>query len=248
MPNERLRAALLQRGMTATGLADKLGVDHKTVERWVNGRIPYRRHRFAIAEQLGVDEVYLWPDALPRDQVAVASRSEIVAVYPHRSEVPRDVWGRLFSEAQSEIGVLVYSGLFLAEDSGMQGILAQKARAGVGVRILLGDPDSPVVEARGAEEGVGYAQGAKIRNALVLYRPLRSVEGAQFRFHRTVLYNSIYQADDQILVNTHMYGLPAAHAPVWHLRKVAGGELAAAYLDSFERVWETAVPIPADKP
>jgi len=59
-----------------------------------------------------VEEVYLWPDALSRDQVAAASESEVVTVYPHRSEVPRDVWGRLFAEAESEIGVLVYSGLF----------------------------------------------------------------------------------------------------------------------------------------
>ena len=130
MPNERLRAAMLQRGVTPTGLADKLGVDHKTVERWVKGRVPYRRHRYMISTHLGVDEVYLWPDALPRDQVAVASESEIVAVYPHRSEVPRDVWGRLFSEAETEIGVLVYAGLFLSEDSGVQRIFAQKARAG----------------------------------------------------------------------------------------------------------------------
>jgi transcriptional regulator with XRE-family HTH domain len=244
MPNERLRAALLQRGMTATGLADKLGVDHKTVERWVNGRIPYRRNRYLIAQQLGVDEVYLWPDALDRDQVAAASQSEIVAVYPHRSEVPRDVWGRLFSEAEAEIGVLVYAGLFLAEDSGVQRILSKKARAGVRVRILLGDPESPEVAERGNDEGVGSAMEAKIRNALVLYRPLRSIDGAEFRFHRTVLYNSIYRADDQLLVNTHMYGLTAAFAPVWHLRKVAGGEVATAYLDSFERVWETAVPAP----
>jgi transcriptional regulator with XRE-family HTH domain len=243
MANERLRAALLQRGMSPTGLADKLGVDHKTVERWVNGRVPYRRHRYAIAQQLGVDEVYLWPDALTRDQVAVASHSEIVAIYPHRSEVPRDVWGQLFSEAASEIGVLVYSGLFLAEDSGVQRVLAQKARAGVRVRILLGDPDSPEVAERGEDEGVGSAMEAKIRNALVLYRALREIDGADIRFHRTVLYNSIYRADDQLLVNTHLYGLPAAHAPVWHIRKVAGGELATAYLESFERVWEIAVPV-----
>jgi hypothetical protein len=36
----------------------------------------------------------------------------------------------------------------------------------------------------------------------------------------------------------------AALAPVWHLRKVAGGEIARTYLDSFERVWDTAVPLP----
>jgi len=248
MPNERLRAALLQRGISTTALAEKLAVDHKTVERWVSGRIPYRRHRFTIAEQLGVDEVYLWPDALSRDQVAAASASELVAVYPHRTEVPRDVWGRLFEEAEAEIGVLVYSGLWLAEDSGVQRTLAEKARAGVRVRILLGDPASSEVAERGGEEGIGEAMAAKIGNALAMYRPLRSVEGVEIRFHSTVLYNSIYRADDQILVNTHLYGLPAAHAPVWHFRKVAGGEVAAVYLDSFERVWDVAVPVPDGRP
>ena len=84
---------------------------------------------------------------------------------------------------------------------------------------------------------------AKIRNALALYRPLRAVEGVEFRFHRTVLYNSIYRADDQVLVNTHVYGVTAAHAPVWHLRKLPGGELASLYIDSFERVWDTATPV-----
>jgi transcriptional regulator with XRE-family HTH domain len=244
MPNERLRAALLQRGLSTTALAEKLAVDHKTVERWVSGRIPYRRHRFAIAEQLGVDEVYLWPDALSRDQVAAASSSELIAVYPHRTEVPRDVWGRLFEEAETEIGVLVYSGLWLAEDSGVQRTLAEKARAGVRVRVLLGDAASSEVAERGGEEGIDEAMAAKIRNALAMYRPLRSVEGVEIRFHSTVLYNSIYRADDQVLVNTHLYGLPAAHAPVWHFRKVPGGEVAAAYLESFERVWEVAQPGP----
>jgi transcriptional regulator with XRE-family HTH domain len=242
MPNERLRAALLQRGMTTTALADKLAVDHKTVERWVSGRVPYRRHRYAVADHLGVDEVYLWPDALSRDQVAAASASEIVAVYPHRSEVPREVWKRLFDEAETDIGVLVYAGMFLAEDSGLQQILASKARAGVRVRILLGDPASSEVTERGADEGIGEAIAAKIRNVLVLYRPLRSVESVEVRFHSTVLYNSIYQADDQLLVNTHVHGLPAAQAPVWHFRKVAGGEVAAVYLESFERVWAVASP------
>jgi predicted nucleic acid-binding protein len=53
---------------------------------------------------------------------------------------------------------------------------------------------------------------------------------------------SIYRADDQVLVNTHIQGLAAAQAPVWHLHKLAGGELTSLYLDSFERVWESATP------
>jgi transcriptional regulator with XRE-family HTH domain len=244
MANERLRATLLERGLTPTALGDHLGVDHKTVERWISGRVPYRRHRYAVASRLGVDEAYLWPGALSREQVAAASDGEVLAVYPHRSEVPRDTWQQLFKAAEREIGVLVYSGLFIPEDAGIQKILAERARAGVRVRILLGDPDSPQVAARGADEGVNEGMAARIRNALVLYRPLRAVEGTEFRFHQTILYNSIYRSDDQLLVNTHVYGVAAASAPVWHLRKVAGGEIAATYLESFEHVWETAVPTP----
>lgn len=247
MPNERLRAALLEHGLTPAKLGDEIGVDHKTVERWISlGRVLYRRHRYAVAACLSVDEAYLWPDALSRGQVAAASDSEVLAIYPHRSDVPRDTWERLFQLAEREIGVLVYAGLFLAEDAAIQKILADKARAGIRVRVLLGDPSSPQVAERGADEGIEGAVASKIRNALVLFRTLRSVDGVEFRFHQTILYNSIYRGDDQLLVSTHVYGLPAAQAPAWHLRRVAGGEIAGIYLESFERVWDSAMPVPGE--
>ena len=244
MPNERLRTALLEHGLTPVKLSEDVGVDHKTVQRWIAGRLPYRTHRYAVASRLKVDEAYLWPEALSDEQVAAASNSEVITIYPHRSDVPRDAWQRLFSAAEREIGVLVYSGLFLAEDTAVQDILAQQAQDGVRVRVLLGDPGSAQVIARGADEGVEGAVAAKIRNVLVLYRELRAIGGAEFRLHRTILYNSIYFGDDQLLVNTHIYGVPATRAPVWHLRKVAGGQIAGTYLHSFERVWESAVPVP----
>ncbi len=244
MPNERLRATLLERGITPSALGEQLGVDHKTVERWISGRVPYRRHRYAVASRLGVDEAYLWPGALSREQITAASDSEVLAIYAHRSDVPQEAWAQLFKSAERDIGVLVYSGLALAEDTTVQNILAERARAGVRVRILLGDPDSPQVAERGRDEGVDDAMAARIRNVLVLYRSLRATAGVEFRFHRTVLYNSIYLGDDHLLVNTHIYGMPASRAPVWHLRKIAGGEIASTYLESFERVWEPAVPVP----
>ena len=102
MPNERLRALLLERGETPDKLAETVHVDPKTVERWITkGRTPYRTHRYAVAAFFGVDESYIWPDALRRDEVAAVSESEIVAVYPHRSEVPRDVWEHLFSSGRT---------------------------------------------------------------------------------------------------------------------------------------------------
>lgn len=248
MSNERLRAVLLEQGMTPEDLSKKIGVDKKTVERWVNeeGRKPYRRHMYKIAAAVGVDENYLWPGALSRKQVAEASASEVVAVYSHRAEVPRSVWERLFIEAEQEIGILAYAGLFLADDTAIQKLLADKAKAGVRIRILLGDPDSPEVARRGREEGVEPAMAAEVRRALLDYRQLRRMDGVELRLHRTTLYNSIYRADGQLLVNTHIYGIRAPQAPVWHLRKVAGAEIVSMYLDSFDQVWETATPAPEE--
>jgi transcriptional regulator with XRE-family HTH domain len=243
MPNDRLRTAMLERGITPIELATELQVDPKSVERWIKGRTPYRRHRYAVAAYLGVDETYLWPDALSADQVANASESEIINVYAHRWAVPSDLWRNFFDDAEQEISVLVYSGLFIPEDAGIQKIFRRKAEAGATVRILLGDPDSEQVAQRGIDEGIDQGMAARIRNAIVLYRPLRGVDGIEFRLHRTVLYNSIYQADDQLLVNTHIYNFPASQAPVLHLRRIAGGDMVTTYLESFARVWDGAVPL-----
>ena len=53
---------------------------------------------------------------------------------------------------------------------------------------------------------------AKIRNALTLYRPLCAVENIDIRLHRTVLYNSIYRAGDQLWsISTPMASRPRRH-------------------------------------
>src|SRR2546430_17271086 len=128
MRNERLRALLLERGKSPDQLAEHVRVDAKTVERWITrGRLPYRRHRFEVASFLGVDESYIWPDALGKDEIAAVSESEIVAVWPHRSEGPRDVWGHLFSQAEGEIGVLGDARLFPSQDAGNPKVLRDKA-------------------------------------------------------------------------------------------------------------------------
>ncbi|MEO3810711.1 XRE family transcriptional regulator [Sphaerisporangium sp. B11E5] len=244
MANERLRAALLERGVSIGDLAAATAVDPKTVERWITqARRPYRKHRYVIATFLQVDETYLWPDALTPEQVTAAGESEIIHVYPHRWAVPRDIWGRFFTEAKQDIGLLLYSGMFLAEDAGMVKLLGDKAAGGVRVRILLGDPSSPQVAQRGADEGIGEAMAAKARNALVLYQPIRDIDGVEIRQHGTILYNSIYRADDQFLINPHVYGQPAANAPVLHLKKVIGGDMVSTYAASFEKVWDQATPV-----
>ncbi|MGH3221591.1 MAG: XRE family transcriptional regulator [Streptosporangiaceae bacterium] len=222
-------------------MAARLGVDPKTVRRWLNGRLPYPHNRAAIAELVGANEADLWPDA-GGPLAARARPEELRRVYSHRWAIPREVWVRLFGAAEHEIAILAYSALFLAEDTGILRILDSKGRSGVTVRIALGDPDGPNIAERGNDEGIGDAMPAKIRNALTLYRPLCAVENIEIRLHRTVLYNSIYRADQQMLINQHTYGIPAAQAPVFCLCAADGGEMAAVYLDSFERVWASATP------
>jgi hypothetical protein len=107
----------------------------------------------------------------------------------------------------------------------------------------LGDPDSEAVAQRGRDEGLNELFAAKIRNVIVLYRSLRQVPGVEFRLHGTTLYNSIYRADDQLIVNTHVYGAMASEAPVFHLRKIPGGEMVSTYLESYEKVWTEAAPL-----
>jgi hypothetical protein len=235
---EPLRRALVSARLRDIDVAKTLEVDPKTVQRWLGGRLPQPRHRWALADLLSLHEYDLWPHLAGVPSIG----PEIYATYPHRGSVPREVWRQLYDSAEQQIGILVYSGLFLAEDVEMIRLLGEKAKAGVAVRILLGDPDSPHVNQRGDEEGIDGAMAAKVRNAIVLYRPLVT-SGVQICLHPTVLYNSIYRADDEMLINHHVYGIAAAYAPVLHLRRHGDDELFATYADSFERVWSSARPL-----
>jgi hypothetical protein len=235
---EPLRRALAGARLRDIDVAQTLGVDPKTVQRWLGGRLPQPRHRWGLADLLSLHEYDLWPHLAGVPSIG----PEVYATYPHRGSVPREVWHQLYDSAQDQIGILVYSGLFLAEDAEMIRLLSEKAHAGIAVRVLLGDPDSPNVSQRGDEEGIHDAMAAKIRNALMFYRPLIP-SGVQIRLHSTVLYNSIYHADDQMLINQHIYGIAAAYAPVLHLRRHSDDGTFSTYLDSFERVWTSARPL-----
>src|ERR1017187_6537529 len=99
--NETLRRALLRMRLSEEDVAARLEVDPKTVRRWLEGRVPYLRHRWALAGMLGVDEADLWPQL----RTAGSWPEEIQRIYAHRDEVPRHVWQRLFGSAKNEICV-----------------------------------------------------------------------------------------------------------------------------------------------
>lgn len=230
--------------MTVQSLAEMIEVNPKTVERWITqGKVPYRRHQYATAAALKVDVTTLWDDGRTVDSATDLSKAEIARVYPHRHTVPSGLWRELYGRAERNLDVLVYSGLFLAEDPLFHALVKAKVEAGVQVRILLGDPDCAAVRQRGVDEGHQIMDG-KIRNAVVLYRPLmRSHPDVRFRLHDSTLYNSIYRADDEMLANPHVYGIGAYMAPVLYLRRLASGGLFDTYANSIEHTWENARPI-----
>jgi hypothetical protein len=86
--SDRLRAAMVKAHLDAQALSQQASVDPKTVQRWLGGRTPYARHRWAASKLVNEDERYLWPEAATTALAVEASRSELLELYPQRSAVP----------------------------------------------------------------------------------------------------------------------------------------------------------------
>lgn len=245
MANERLRAALNTSGHSYESLGERIGVDPKSIERWVTlDRVPHGRNRRRAAEALEEREGWLWPSALSAAQTERAARSELVQLYPRRSMLTLDDWSRMFGKAAAFVDILVYAGLFLPEQlPSAVDLINAKAADGVRVRLLLGDPDCQAVAVRGTEEGIGDAVATKIRNSLALFkRTLTDAPSVGVRLHSTTLYTSIYRVDDEMIANPHVVGLPAGQSPALHLRRLAAGGLFDTYAAAYDGVWDEARP------
>ncbi|MFE6923758.1 XRE family transcriptional regulator [Nocardia sp. NPDC057663] len=244
MSNERLRAAIAARGWTHARLAEATSVDPKSVERWVNlGRVPRRRTAIQAAEYLGEDVHALWP-ALQQARTARAVSPELVALYDQRADVSASMFVNLLTPARDHIDILVYAAVFLHEAyPRLNDLLIERAEAGCAIRIAVGDADSANVQQRGREEKFGHGIESRCRLALMHYRALQATPGIELRTHATTLYNSIFRADDEMLVNAHVWGVNAYGAPVWHLRRTLDGGLFDTYTASFNAVWQTGRPV-----
>ncbi|WP_067697963.1 helix-turn-helix domain-containing protein [Nocardia jejuensis] len=243
MPNERLRATLQDSDYDERSLAAELGLDPKSVQRWITREVtPRRTAALRAAKVLGVSPVWLWPN-LGTDRRA-ASQAEIVTLYPHRSEVPRHLWLDLLATANKRVWLYANASLFLPEDNPESvDIIKRKADNGTDIRILMADPDSELCVRRGVEERLFEAIPSRVRMALSYYAPLVGVSGIDFRLQSETLYNSIFVYDDDMLVNQHVYGMYGYMAPVLHLRRMEGGDFFDMYTRSFERVWEISSKI-----
>lgn len=230
---------MARREVTVDEIAAHAEVDPKTVQRWLTGRVPHARHRWAVAALLKEEESYIWPQ--PDAARLTASTAELVSLYPHRADIPYDLWQSFFERAEHRIDILVYAALFIHEQyPKLNRLLAKKCSAGCQVRVALGDPDGEHIRGRGAEEQFGEGIESRCRVARRHYDELIGTANFELRLHDTTLYNSIYRFDNQVIVNTHVWGANAYSAPALHLRQLQGGGLFNAYTASFEAVWAVA--------
>lgn len=244
MANDRLRTAILAAGLTVEDLAAKIGVDPKTVERWISHeRVPHRGNQHETAKKLGTTAADLWPTGKP-ELSTNGHAMELVHLYPSRSSLTGQIWERFIDSVQSQMDVLVFSGAFLVEQYNLVPIIQRKAKDGVRFRLLVGDETAPAVVQRAIDEGTPGGLEGRIQLMRRYLTEVSGLDGVEVRTHGTVLYNSLYRFDDDLLVNGHAHGALAGQNPVLHLRRQPEGSMWQHYMRSFDRVWEQATPEP----
>ena len=105
--NEYFVRSLLPAPLREDDIAARLGVDPKTVRRWLNVRVPYPRNRASIAELVDADEGELWPEV--GGPLAAPMRPEELGRFTRIGGPYRGRFGPAARSAEQEIAILAYS-------------------------------------------------------------------------------------------------------------------------------------------
>lgn len=230
--NEVLRRAMYDAGLTELDLSVELSVDPKTVRNWMRGQVPHPGRRASLERLLGVEAGVVWPEL--DSSVRIGDRpAELAAVYPRRDLLKLQDWLELFGRARSRIHLLTASASFLLNDAQMIRLLERKCADGVRISFALAVPND-------GETRTDDSVSGPLRETLGLVQPLARFDQFQLRLHRDVVYSSLYRADDDLIVNQHAYGVPAAESPVFHYRRSESNEIFDAYEASLETIWSSA--------
>ena len=240
--NEALRVALAAKGVEIEALARHVGVDPKTAQRWLGGRIPHPRHRWRICDLLAQSEQQLWPE-VGRGASGSSVTSEIVAAFAHRADAPSQLWEGLLGRVRTNLDLLGYAILFFPEQHpNLERLITEKCAQGLRVRIALADPDCAEVAARDSLESLGGTLAGRIRSTVQHFEPILANPGVSLRFHGVPLYNACYRFDDEMLVTPYLYRLHGYQHPLLHLKRLGAGGIFEGYAKQFEAIWADSYP------
>lgn len=239
MRNERLEAAMAKSGLSSQGLAEIVDKTRNAVDKWLNGTVPRLEAQVAVAEELEVDRLWLWP----RDEVGVtAAREEIVRAWARRSDCPPDYWWNLIVNAKAHVDILGYAVLFLTENHpDLTSVLGELMKNGGSVRIVIADPSGQAALSRDTEEGLDGLLLARIQSSIKYLRPIVEM-GASLHFQDAPMYSSVFRFDDDMLVTPHLFGIPGKMAPLFHYRRIGSGGIFDQYATHFEGLLARATP------
>jgi transcriptional regulator with XRE-family HTH domain len=221
LDNEHLRAAITRSGLTLEEFADIVGVDVKTVQRWLAGRTPYPRHRTRVAGALDTTEHALWPDSVPAPNATGAHElttpvtGDAIAGYGHATDPTAPNTTALLSTAVERIEIAIPN---LASQPGLVELFRTRATNGRQARIIIEDPDEQV-------------------------EPLLGTDAIEIRVSPAGENHILYRADDEMLLVLTRIGSASASPPIIHLRRQADGGLFDRLADDFDDRWLQATPL-----
>lgn len=239
-----LALALIQSDMTREQLAAALDVHVNTIYRYVKGeRRPRADMRQRIAELVGQTEPVLWPE-LTIAATASDHGSEVVDMWRRQADIPVTVWESLISGAERAVDVTAGSGLLPLEMNPDIGrIFASRPDLVVRVCLRAPDPDDVHLQWNDETEGMGGTLAGRISQALTMWQQnLAGVNNAQIRTYSGPMLYSIFRFDDQMILNTHLYGVRGIHAPAWHLSRLDSEGVFDRYAENFDHLWQTSQP------
>jgi transcriptional regulator with XRE-family HTH domain len=222
LANEHLRTAITRAGLSLEEFGDIVGVDVRTVRRWIAGGTPFPRLRISAASALETTEHALWPGAVtppaeppePEPPTPSALTDEIGG-YPQARGTAAPNVRELLSSASSRVELIVASN---GDGEDLTRLLRAAVATGLPVRVIIGAP-------------VHAAE------------PLFDIDTIEMRASATREENVLLCADDQmLLVLISMRSVKDA-APVIHLRRRVDGGLFDRLVDEFDAKWLQAAQL-----
>lgn len=185
----------------------------------------------------------LWPHVVRRS-VKVGADRELIAVYPRRADMPRELFGDLIAGARSRLWFGGYTSYFVWLDApGAAAALGEKAQAGADIRFLLGDPGSEVTSRRETIESSPLTVSTRI--ALTRAEIAKSPTSIPVRLTDRHIAMSVWVFDDDAVVSTHIGDGLGQDSVTYHLRRQADGGAFDRYVEHFELIWAGAAAVPA---
>lgn len=220
MAKDNLRQALKQAGIQPDELADIVGVDARSVRRWLSGITPRPRQRAKIAGALDTTEHQLWPDIVTAPAAAPRPVDPVVG-FASIGDLAAPDWKTLLREATEQIELVGSTLSPVLGTPGLPDLLAAKAKHGCQIRILTSNSGPHL-------------------------KPFLKRPGTQLRALAPTAHQTLYRFDDQLLLAIHLPGEDDQQAPLLHVRRAAPGGLFDRLADSCRQLWTDGRPITSD--